>query len=101
LFTLARERITSLVEFGHIGCNYSRPGFASFDRRRNFMLPFLFVLFPHYCRTVLTVLGIVSEIELYCKLNNREQLLRVWTTLAGLHADTKDVYQVRYQGLLT
>ena len=52
-------------------------------------------------RTVLTVLGIVSEIELYCKLNNREQLLRVWTTLAGLHADTKDVHQVRYQGLLT
>jgi hypothetical protein len=56
--------------------------------------------FRHYCRTVLALLGIVSETELYCQLNNRDQLVRVWTTLAGFNADTKDVYQARYQALL-
>jgi hypothetical protein len=56
--------------------------------------------FWQYCRTVLTLLGIVSEIELYCKMNNHEQLAKVWTTLAGYNADTKDVYEARYQALL-
>lgn len=56
--------------------------------------------FRHFCRTVLTLLGIASEIELYCKMNNQEQLSKVWTILAGYNADAKDVYQTRYQALL-
>jgi hypothetical protein len=56
--------------------------------------------FRQYCRTVLTLLGIASEIELYCKMNNHEQLTKVWTILAGYNADTKDVYEARYQALL-
>jgi hypothetical protein len=56
--------------------------------------------FRPYCRTVLTVLGIVSEVELCCKLNNQEQLVRVWTILAGYNPDTKDVYEARYRALL-
>ena len=57
--------------------------------------------FRHLCRTVLALLGILSEIELYCKMNNSEQLVKVWTILAGYNQDTKDVYVERYQALLT
>lgn len=57
--------------------------------------------FRQFCRTVLTVLGVLSEVELYCHLNNREQLVKVWSLLAGYNADVKDVYVERYQLLLT
>jgi hypothetical protein len=53
--------------------------------------------FEQFCRTVVTLLGIVSEIEMHCKLNNREQISKVWTILAGYNADAKDVYELRYQ----
>jgi hypothetical protein len=56
--------------------------------------------FRHYCRTVLVLLGITSEVELYCEMNNQEQLAKVWTTLAGYNPDTEDVYKMRYQTLL-
>ena len=49
----------------------------------------------------MTLLGIASEIEVYCKLNNREQFAKVWTLLAGYNPDAKDVYQMRYQAPLT
>jgi hypothetical protein len=56
--------------------------------------------FKQFCRTVLVLLGVISEIELYAKLGNREQLVKVWGLLAGYNADAKDVYQMRYQVLL-
>jgi hypothetical protein len=33
--------------------------------------------FHHYCRTILTLLGIISEIEIHCNLNNKEQAVKV------------------------
>jgi hypothetical protein len=56
--------------------------------------------FQQYCRTVVTLLGIASEIEMYCKLDNSEQLLKLWALLAGYNADAKDVYETRYQAML-
>jgi hypothetical protein len=56
--------------------------------------------FQQYCRTVVTLLGIASEIEMYCKLNNSDQLSKLWALLAGYNADVKDVYEARYQSML-
>jgi hypothetical protein len=56
--------------------------------------------FRQLCRTVVNLLGIVSEIEMYCGLNNREQLVKVWTILAGYNTDAKDVYEMRYKTML-
>jgi hypothetical protein len=56
--------------------------------------------FHHYCRTILTLLGIISEIEIRCNLNNKEQAVKVWERLAENHADTKDVYEARYKAAL-
>jgi hypothetical protein len=53
--------------------------------------------FEQFCRTVVALLGIVSEIEIHCKLNNREQAAKVWAILAGYNADAKDVYELRYR----
>jgi hypothetical protein len=46
------------------------------------------------------LLGIISEIELFGKFNNQEQLAKVWALLAGYNADAKDVFLMRYQSLL-
>jgi hypothetical protein len=59
------------------------------------------VKFRHFCRTVLILLGIFSEIETYCKLNNNEQLVRIWTLLGSVNSDTKDIYEMRYRAMLT
>jgi len=56
--------------------------------------------FHHYCRTILTLLGIISEIEIHCNLNNKEQAVKVWERLAEYHADTKDIYEARYKATL-
>ena len=56
--------------------------------------------FRHFCRTVIALLGIVSEIELHCKLNNREQAAKVWERLATKNADAKDIYEARYKSSL-
>jgi hypothetical protein len=56
--------------------------------------------FRHFCRTVVALLGIVSEIELFGRFGNHEQLAKVWTLLAGYNADAKDVYETKYRQLL-
>jgi hypothetical protein len=56
--------------------------------------------FRHLCRTVVALLGIVSEIELFGRFGNHEQLAKVWTLLAGYNADAKDVYEMKYRQLL-
>ncbi len=53
--------------------------------------------FRHFCRTVLTLLGIISEIELRCKLGNIEQASKIWKRLAERNADAKDIYDARYK----
>jgi hypothetical protein len=57
--------------------------------------------FRHYCRTVVAILGIASEIELFGKFGNHEHAAKVWSLLAGYNADARDVYQMRYQELLS
>jgi hypothetical protein len=46
------------------------------------------------------LVGIVSEIELYCRLGNQEQLAKVWKLMADNNPDAKDVFEARYKGLL-
>jgi hypothetical protein len=52
--------------------------------------------FRQFCRTVMVLLGIISEIELFGKSNNQEQLAKVWALMAGYNIDAKDVFQMRY-----
>ena len=56
--------------------------------------------FRHLCRTVMSLLGIASEIEMHCKLNNGEQLSKIWKLLAKHSPETKDVYEARYKLML-
>jgi hypothetical protein len=53
--------------------------------------------FRHFCRTVITLLGIISEIEIHCNLNNREQAVKIWQRLAEYNADAKDVFDAHYK----
>jgi hypothetical protein len=53
--------------------------------------------FRHFCRTVLTLLGIISEIELHCNLGNTEQASKIWSRLTEHNADAKDIYDARYK----
>jgi hypothetical protein len=57
--------------------------------------------YRHFSRTLITVLAIASEIDTFCQLNNREALARLWGLLAGYVEEAKDVYQQRYQAMLT
>ena len=36
-------------------------------------------------------LGVVSEIENHCNLNNKEQASKIWQRLAEYNADAKDI----------
>jgi hypothetical protein len=56
--------------------------------------------FRHACITVVILLGIISEIELHCNLNNKDQAVKVWERLADYSHDAKDVYEARYKFLL-
>lgn len=56
--------------------------------------------FRHLSRTVITLLGIVSEIEMHCKLNNKEQAIKIWERMAEYSADAKDIYEARYKSSL-
>jgi hypothetical protein len=53
--------------------------------------------FRSFCRTVIALLGIVSEIELHCNLGNKEQAVKVWERSSQKNADAKDVYEARYK----
>jgi len=46
------------------------------------------------------LLGIVSEIENDCNLNNKEQASKIWQCLAEYNADAKDLYETRYKTML-
>ena len=56
--------------------------------------------FRHVCRTVVTLLGIVSEIEIHCNLTNKEQAVKIWERLVEYSADAKDIYEARYKASL-
>ncbi len=50
--------------------------------------------FRHYCRTVVISLGVFSEIENHCNLNNKElrsRLRKFGSVLAEYNADAKDI----------
>ncbi len=53
--------------------------------------------FRHFCRTVLTLLGIISEIELHSKLGNAEQASKIWKRLTERSPDAREIYEARYR----
>lgn len=57
--------------------------------------------FRHFTRMLTTVLAIASEVDVFCKLNNREALTRMWVVLGGYVAEATDIYKMRYQSMLT
>ena len=48
--------------------------------------------YTHVFHTVVAVLGVISEIEMHCKLGNTDQIVRVWKVIADNNPDAKDVY---------
>jgi hypothetical protein len=66
-----------------------------FEQRRLEQFRFL-----HFCRTLSVVLAIASEIDSFCRLNNREALARTWVLLSGYSEEAGDVYKERYQVML-
>jgi hypothetical protein len=56
--------------------------------------------FRHFNRMLITVLAITSEIDAFCKLNNRETLSHPWVLLSGYSPEADDVYKLRYQAML-
>jgi hypothetical protein len=56
--------------------------------------------FRQMFRTVISLLGVVSEIEMYAKLGNTEQAIKIWKRMAEHNADAKDVYEARYKTTL-
>jgi hypothetical protein len=57
-------------------------------------------VFLHFTRTLLTVLAIATEIDTFCRLDNRDALTKLWVTLSGYVEEAKDVYERRYQTVL-
>jgi hypothetical protein len=57
--------------------------------------------FRHFCRVVIALLGIASEIEVQCNLNNKEQAKKVWERFSEHSPDAKDVFEARYKSLLS
>ncbi|HET6145109.1 MAG TPA: hypothetical protein VFE02_16485 [Candidatus Acidoferrales bacterium] len=57
--------------------------------------------FWHYARTLTVVLGIASEIDTFAKVGNREALVRLWVMLGDHALEAKEVYEQRYQAMLT
>lgn len=53
-----------------------------------------------FCRTIVPLLGIISEIEMFGNFKNKEQATRVWTLLAAYNPDAKDIYNMRYRASL-
>lgn len=54
----------------------------------------------HFARCLITVLAILSEIDNFCQLKNRETLSRLWVLLGGHVEEADDVYKLRYQAML-
>jgi hypothetical protein len=55
--------------------------------------------FRNFFQTVITLLGIISEIEMYCKLGNAEQIAKVWQRMAARNHDARDIYEARYKAI--
>ena len=53
--------------------------------------------FRQVSRIVVTLLGIISEIELLCNLNNATQIVKIWLRLAAKNADAKECFEARYK----
>lgn len=62
--------------------------------------------YEHFSRTVILLLAIATEIDNYFDLNNRAQLLGIWTTfikqaeIPGVDSEAKEMYDLRYKTLL-
>jgi hypothetical protein len=57
--------------------------------------------FRHFSRTIMTVLAIATEIDDQFKLNNRTAISYVWRVLTEYAPDAKDMYQERYDAMLS
>jgi hypothetical protein len=49
---------------------------------------------------LVSLLGIISEIEMFGNFKNKEQATKVWTLLSAYNPDAKDVYEMRYRASL-
>jgi hypothetical protein len=56
--------------------------------------------FKHLSRTFILVLAVLSEIDSFCQLDNRNDLVRVWGILSGYSEEADDVYNERYRDML-
>jgi hypothetical protein len=50
-----------------------------------------------FCLTIIPLLGIISEIEMFGNFNNKQQAAKVWSLIAAYSPDAKEVYEKRYQ----
>ena len=50
-----------------------------------------------FCLTIIPLLGIISEIEMFGNFNNKQQAVKVWSLIAAFSPDAKEVYEKRYQ----
>jgi len=53
--------------------------------------------FRHYFHTVIILTGIISEIEMHCKLGNAAQVGKVWQRMAAWNSNARDIYEFRYK----
>jgi hypothetical protein len=53
-----------------------------------------------FWRTIVPLLGIISEIEMFGNFKNKEQAVKVWTLLSAYNPDAKDIYEMRYRASL-
>jgi hypothetical protein len=58
-------------------------------------------IYRHFSRTVITILAIASEIDAFCQLKNETALRHLWGLMAGYVEEAKDVYEERYESLLS
>jgi hypothetical protein len=86
-----------LLSFGA----YLLTDLAQEDQREHIERNFQGYVFRQFSRTLITVLGITSEIENYCSLGNRQALVNMWVLLGGYAAEAMDVYRERYQEMLS
>jgi len=74
---------------------------AVFEREEISTRHFEAFKFRNFVRTLVTVLGIASEVDTFCQLNNREALSRLWVILGGYSEEADNIYKLRYQAMLT
>ena len=53
--------------------------------------------FRNLFHTVITSVGIISEIEMHCQLGNAEQVAKMWKRITAHNHAARDIYELRYK----